>query len=1259
MLLHNSGLHKNHFKLRYKVVPLREPGGITVSTPSRGGRTATSIELQWTRPGGQCVGANGTQRDVTAEEAAAKGAASLKDRYRKQLKYSLMTDDKYVGGLTSVVAVAPIVVATKGRRLDAGDEFDASMEPEWLAAAAAAAQERQELQQTAARRLLKGDVVEEAPVAAPTQPAKGDVAVASPVAAPTQVEGVEPAKEDIVSDVAEPEEEAKKEEETAFPTPFPTGSPTPAPVVAPPVVECDEGCSAQDKINTPTACCDVNAETTRVTLPVDVDDALGFYQAFDEKAADMFASDLALKLQVPRAQVEVDEDEIRRTAMLVSSAAKRGASYASYAGTSASVVVPVMVTQQAYPSAACDNDEAVACVGSCSAYAHCVSRHDESCDSPPGDCGWCTSTYWFCFGGQEETNLLRRLLELPRADVADALSSDHLKSQIGDVALLADAYVPCNDTKCEWFENSESCYTDCHCGDRVCDRDGALGLEHGVAAESVDSCFDDCHCGDGTCLAAHGESPSACYEDCHCGDGFCDWKYRNENNVTCAGDCHCGDGVCDADWGETPLSCRGDAAGRLPGDCWCGDGVCSATENWLTCEADCSPRCGNGVCECTSDGVWGGDLCCFAGYEGVPWRDGASAADGPVCEGSETDIGGPETQESCPFDCGVPCPPFCEEVEVCSDSSRLFPVKPSKHEVEYRKHTATDAWGVTHAEEGAAWQQQAVEGADATSLKVTDLLPESKYDLRVRASNDAGDGPWSEVVAFETSGLPAGGECLHDDAPCTSNGEIQQITYLHAGAGCTGSPIVSFSGGNCAGYNETELDKDAAGDDIKPQYNGTNSTNATAWYGCPDRRAAARAIVAGGMVVGFEVLDGGTNYTEAPTVTVDATNCTLQASAVATIDPDTGVVTKVEIVPACLTPGGSTRHRIKLPAGSEFKDVRKEMQYAPWASCAWHIAPEVPSGYTLRLRFEHFNVDASGGDVLQLFDGYPKPDDDGVAFEQRYAARDLRADRALPVEARDLPKLVQGSGERAPEDYAPQSEEALLAFSTDGRKEAAGGFKLSWQLQPLQPPERPDPPTVREDSITLDSASLSWVKPKSTLAVERFLIEVRPWDGDVSLAKRHVVSAAHSLFTLLRLEAAATYVARVQAWTTSVTIDSSEKERCADGENSLCSKWSTEANITTQAFAMQWFVSPDGSFLYGSARFLESSLFSLPPSHLLLSPQQATARWPIRCRWTCKASSTRRRCSTATRLCCSRACTAPTSCAGRAACRTWRSAASS
>ena len=71
-----------------------------------------------------------------------------------------------------------------------------------------------------------------------------------------------------------------------------------------------------------------------------------------------------------------------------------------------------------------------------------------------------------------------------------------------------------------------------------------------------------------------------------CGNQLC--EPPNENSISCDGDCPpvCGNGVCES--GETFVSC--------PADCLCGNGICSASESCSTCAADCGSCCGNGIC---------------------------------------------------------------------------------------------------------------------------------------------------------------------------------------------------------------------------------------------------------------------------------------------------------------------------------------------------------------------------------------------------------------------------------------------------------------------------------------------------------------------------------------------------------------------------------------------------------------------------------------------------------------------------------------
>ena len=116
--------------------------------------------------------------------------------------------------------------------------------------------------------------------------------------------------------------------------------------------------------------------------------------------------------------------------------------------------------------------------------------------------------------------------------------------------------------------------------------------------------------------------------------------------------------------------------------------------------ADCEPVCGNGVCECVKGGTHGNQMCCFAGYAGVDFYEGASTTERQGCleglDGSQGVVaGGPADQDNCPYDCGVPCPPFCDS-EVCADGSKLYPPVVDAHELRYRQTAAgaNSTWAV-------------------------------------------------------------------------------------------------------------------------------------------------------------------------------------------------------------------------------------------------------------------------------------------------------------------------------------------------------------------------------------------------------------------------------------------------------------------------------------------------------------------------------------------------------------------------------------
>ena len=122
-------------------------------------------------------------------------------------------------------------------------------------------------------------------------------------------------------------------------------------------------------------------------------------------------------------------------------------------------------------------------------------------------------------------------------------------------------------------------------------------------------------------------------------------------------------------------------------------------------------------------------------------------------------------QESCPFDCGVPCPPFCDS-RVCTDSTRLYASAASEVEVAHRLAGETE------------WVLSSVDGAELEH-KLRQLQPESRYEVRARARNAGGWGEWTAPLALETTGLPPAGQCVQDEVPCDDRGgEVLEIDFL-------------------------------------------------------------------------------------------------------------------------------------------------------------------------------------------------------------------------------------------------------------------------------------------------------------------------------------------------------------------------------------------------------------------------------------------------------------------------------------------------
>ena len=857
-----------------------------------------------------------------------------------------------------------------------------------------------------------------------------------------------------------------------------------------------------------------------------------------------------------------------------------------------------------------------------------------------------------------------RLLATPLEELSLRLSTPGLSVPVLNTS------IPCGDGRCDRYEQVPAdryafmygphkpsydsvCYADCGCGDGYCDQYGDLGrAAGGFPAETAASCPEDCACGDGVCSAEHGETLRTCPQDCTCGNGMCEnwctaeelerrkpgwWTPDdirpscNETVHTCGEDCHCGDGVCDPlGWGEDNMNC-----GQ---DCYCGDGVCSSQhENWLSCSLDCSPLCGNGVCECTSTGNWGDPLCCFG--------------DSSFCQGNAAL--GPETPTSCPFDCGAPCPPFCDAA-VCADGLIYYPAQVEKYEVQYRDvgvaasgsllsqgmggmggmgamglggtmggFYGDNDLGSTYSYEqslppppptASPWQTLvATSGALTASLR--ELVPSTIYEVRVRAGNGAGWGEWSDSKTFETTGLPEGGACLQDDAPCgmDGSGRFADVSYTYHGLGCEAPPVVTVLGGNCLEYaNATGANATAnatggatgrrlqagggsgsgdwgsgdgfgsgSGDDYgsgSGESGGSIEASTECEAGCArcGANAVVEAVVVDGLVMRLNVLSGGSDYSSVPTVSFSGGNCTLQPQAFAELSAS-GAVSAVNIYTPCISPGGSMQGRMNL-RGADFASKRTEVKYDNYMHCGWRVKPSViPSGYKLRLSFEHLNTER-GLDIVALLDG-----DGGDAFSQ-LSVYDFYGGVVPQHLSHALTPLSVSSGNTPPPARLSESETALLLWSTDGSVTKPGGFVFRYELQALQPPDKPDAVSVDLNMVTRTGSFVSWVAPSSPVPILWYRLRVRSAEEDVggdgaasgAIVAEEIVSSAQLGAPLQDLSPGSRYEVTLQAWTEAV-----EPSKCTGGESSLCSEWSAPSNFTTRTLATLWHISPTGSYLYG------------------------------------------------------------------------------
>ena len=235
----------------------------------------------------------------------------------------------------------------------------------------------------------------------------------------------------------------------------------------------------------------------------------------------------------------------------------------------------------------------------------------------------------------------------------------------------------CGNGACEDGETAADCPADCAggCGDGVCTVDDG---------ETADGCPDDCtscrviwECtrfcgaGDDGCRQAcyeHGDAAArSIYElltqcavrscggllgdedaarqclrefcgaeatECLeplCDDGVCHRVV--EDPVSCPADCSdlCGDGLCTGE--ETLAACAADCAGI------CGNEACEEGEDFGSCPADCEPVCGDGLCSLDED------------PESCPQDCPAECGDGRCSADEDPRV--------CPVDCLVPDNDLC------------------------------------------------------------------------------------------------------------------------------------------------------------------------------------------------------------------------------------------------------------------------------------------------------------------------------------------------------------------------------------------------------------------------------------------------------------------------------------------------------------------------------------------------------------------------------------------------------------------------
>jgi titin len=92
---------------------------------------------------------------------------------------------------------------------------------------------------------------------------------------------------------------------------------------------------------------------------------------------------------------------------------------------------------------------------------------------------------------------------------------------------------------------------------------------------------------------------------------------------------------------------------------------------------------------------------------------------------------------------------------------------------------------------GGAWEAVRSLGSTATTAQVTGLANGTAYDFEVQASNDAGDGPWSNTATATPTAAATAPGAPRDLAAAAGNAEVALTWAAPASDG--GSPVVSYT----------------------------------------------------------------------------------------------------------------------------------------------------------------------------------------------------------------------------------------------------------------------------------------------------------------------------------------------------------------------------------------------------------------------------------------------------------------------------------